>query len=91
MTAGLILDTAKKLITGDRAQSYGSIHDNAAEVAKRLTLQFGNSHKPSDYAITMLEIKMARLKGDKRDFDTLVDIAGYADLAWQLIEDEGNA
>lgn len=88
-----VLREAASLITGDREQEYGSPRDNFGRSADLINARFahkfkdGESFSPSDIAMLMLLMKVARsVQSPKRD--TFVDMAGYAALGFELAEDE---
>jgi hypothetical protein len=86
------LDTAKDLITGQRATDYGSAYENHARIASlwsrymsgKLNLQVQLT--PMDVAHMMILLKVARLMHTGTD-DCYVDIAGYAAIAAEMNEE----
>jgi|ETNvirnome_2_130_1030620.scaffolds.fasta_scaffold04981_4 hypothetical protein len=98
-----ILDEAKRLVTGKRAKSYGSIEKNfnidiATLWETWLTARHGENMKVSsldgfDVAMMMVMVKVARLAQNPSHIDSIVDIAGYAHILGVLrpeVEHEEN-
>lgn len=85
-----ILDAAKALITGDRAQEYGHPSINLTRIATLWGAYLKAPITASDVAALMILLKIARLRtgvGTVESIrDTITDIAGYAGLI-QLIEE----
>lgn len=79
------LDTARRLIAGDRAQAYGSLAGNAGKVSELLET-LGLTGTPADYPLTMIAVKLARLAQNPDHLDSWTDIAGYAALGYELAE-----
>ena len=80
-----VLREAASLISGDREQDYGPPAKNFATIAGLWSQILGIEVTPQQVALCMIQLKMARMVnggGTKRD--SLVDIAGYAGLAWEL-------
>lgn len=83
------LDTAKRLINGDRKDDYGDaylMHERIAHLWMRY-LDFQVNIKAQDVAAMMILLKIARLRRQSKD-DTWVDICGYAALGSEM-EEEG--
>lgn len=85
-----ILDTAKKLIDGSRADEYGSFSDNAVQQADLwnayLTDHNGGIRTitPMDVPAMMILVKLMRLSGNTTHQDSWVDVAGFAGLSDQV-------
>ena len=81
----LILDTASKLIHGDRASDYG----DAKEMHQRIGdfwstyLNLETPLTAAQVAMMMVLMKTARSTSSPK-FDTYVDLAGYAALAGEM-------
>lgn len=82
-----VLNTAKKLITGDRQQTYGDAHKSFARIARLWSEILDVQVKPHEVALCMVALKVSRATTSMTD-DTLIDIAGYAALAAEVYEDE---
>ena len=79
------LREAANLITGDRQQDYGPPEVNFQRIADVWTVLLGRKFTPSEVALAMIGLKMARAaEGYKRD--TYIDLAGYAALLIELAE-----
>lgn len=85
-----ILDTAKQLIAGSRAEAYGSFSDNAKQQAELWNAYLADgkdgirSIEPMDVPAMMILVKLMRLSGNTSHQDSWVDIAGFAGLAEQV-------
>ena len=80
-----VLREAASLISGDREQDYGPPDRNFATIAGLWSQILRTEITSQQVALCMIQLKMARMVnggGTKRD--SLVDIAGYAGLAWEL-------
>ena len=80
MTREEILETAKKIVSGDRDKQYGQPEDNFSDVASLWNAYLGMDELGvADVAIMMILFKVARLKSSGyKSADSWVDIAGYA-------------
>lgn len=78
---GRMLEEAKKIVTEDRANVYGSPEDNFALIAELWSNYLGVEIKPEDVALMMALLKIARIKTGKTNMDNYVDLAGYAACA----------
>lgn len=82
-----ILDTAKELITGSRAEAYGSFSHNAQQQADLwnayLRTEDGSPRaiEAMDVPAMMVLVKLMRLSGNNTHQDSWVDVAGFAGLA----------
>lgn len=79
-----VLDQAKSLISGDRAQTYGSAQRNFSQVAQLWKAQFGWDVSAADVAQAMILLKLARVGGNPAHQDSWTDIAGYAGLGAEV-------
>lgn len=83
-----ILNTAKKLINGDRAKDYGDPNENFGRIANLWNAQF--AHKlaqpftAQDVAYALIHLKMSRLANTPGHRDSLIDVCGYAALSGEL-------
>ena len=83
-----VLDTAKKLINGDRARQYGSAQDNFGCIAKMWSAYTGTRVSAADVANMMALLKIARLRGGVHE-DSSIDGCGYLALAHELANEVG--
>ena len=78
-----ILDAAKKCVSGDRAQDYGSLENNFQTIAN-LWMDYLISRgiypgiEPADVAAMLALLKIARIASGHAKTDNWVDLAGYA-------------
>ena len=91
MTRSEILDTAKKCVCGQREQDYGSPESNFQIIADLWNAYLGkhccsnvdgyaclDDLTPTDVAMMMALLKIARIKNGGGTGDSFVDLAGYA-------------
>jgi len=91
-----LLAKALETVGGDRRKVYGAPVENHQRIAWLWTVYMMERSKkegefqlePRDVAIMMILVKVARLMATPGHFDSLVDVAGYAALAWEM---EGRA
>lgn len=79
------LDAAQKLVTGDRADSYGEYSANARTIVDLWSAYLGYKLSPEDYAPMMIMVKLGRLANDNCHHDSLLDVAGYAGLGGDMV------
>lgn len=82
------LAEAMDLITGARAEAYGPPSENFKRIAIGWSVLLGVDVKPSQVALCMEWLKMARLVNSPAHWDSSVDSAAYAALAGELAKDE---
>ena len=82
------LAEAMDLITGARAEAYGPPIENFRRIAAGWSVLLGVDVKPSQVALCMEWLKMARLVNSPKHWDSAVDSAAYAALAVELAKDE---
>jgi hypothetical protein len=81
-----VLDTAKELINGQRAQDYGDAYDNHSRIASGWNIIISGALKshghltPSHVALMMDWVKSARLVENIDHQDSWVDKCGYSAL-----------
>ena len=86
---GEILDTAKDLVTTDRAEQHGDAEENF-----RMMATYWNTHlglidfiKVDDVPIMLTLMKIARLHGDgTKNIDNYIDDCGYMSLGGEIAE-----
>jgi len=95
-----LLDIAKDLVYGPRAQIYGHPADNFRTTANMWTaylhqrmlregLYVDFEFTPEDVAMFMALVKIARLANTPGHYDSLIDLAGYAATAARCLEASG--
>lgn len=85
-TRSNVLDTAKQYVTKDREATHGDMENNFEAVAM-LWEQYFNcewSFSPTDVAVMMALLKIARLKSNKHNPDNYIDACGYMACAGEL-------
>lgn len=82
-----ILDTAKKMVTGQREQDYGTPEANFGIIGKLWTDYLDHMVTAEDVANMMILFKVARNRTGRGKADTWVDIAGYAACGGEIATD----
>ena len=72
------LDKAKEIVNGARQENYGSPEKNFANIALYWSVYLSRDIKPTDVALMMVLMKLARLENKPDHEDSWIDIAGYA-------------
>lgn len=80
-----ILEEARELVYGDRNAQYGHPKDDYAKVAAMWSAFLGVEISPHQAASMMIFIKMSRLAHEPKR-DTIVDIAGYAEVVARILD-----
>ena len=83
------LDTAKELVTKDRANDHGDMENNFATIAMYWSTHLGHKVEPHDVGVMMALLKMARAKGNPYHDDNYVDGAGYLACAAECVDVNG--
>jgi hypothetical protein len=81
-----ILETAAKLINGDREAHYGTPQENFGRIAKGWAVILQSDVTPEQVALCMAWLKIARLVQGPHD-DSYIDGAAYMALAGELRDD----
>lgn len=79
-----ILNTAENLINGERAKNYGSAEENFTRLGKMIGGYLGIEISPSDVAVILTMLKLARIKGNAAYIDNWVDGCGYLALGGEI-------
>jgi hypothetical protein len=88
-----ILKTASEIISGERNDQYGSPEESFSTIARLWNVYLNNCRNGRDFitktdvAMMMILLKVARTNGEPTK-DSLVDIAGYAALAWPTLTED---
>ena len=77
------LDTAAKIVTGQRQRDYGNKYENHKNISDLWSAYLGKEVSANDVAICMLLVKVARLKHRTTE-DCYIDMAGYAAIAGEI-------
>ena len=83
-----IADKAKKIVFGDREQTYGDPGKNLHMIAGMWSAYLGIEITPEQVCDMMVQLKIARLKSSPDHEDSKVDIIGYTLLKERLKENE---
>lgn len=73
-----ILNTANKIVNGERQEDYGSPEDNFTKIGVLWSTYLGVAITAEDVAAMMILLKTARISPGQTKIDNWVDIAGYA-------------
>lgn len=79
-----ILDKAKEIVKGARETTYGKPEDCFNTIANLWGSYLDIAISPTDVAMLMVLLKMARAKGNTGYADNYIDIAGYAACAGEI-------
>ena len=88
MDRGEILDEAKRLTYGDRKKTHGSPLENHQRIAAIWSVVLGIQVLPSQVALCMAGVKLARLVETPDLIDSVVDGAAYFAIAGELAQIE---
>lgn len=83
-----ILDTAKHIITLDRAATHGGAEDSFGTIAQMWSAYLGGDITEHDVCAMMMLLKVARIKGNPKHLDSWLDAAGYAAIGGEISESE---
>ena len=86
---GELLKEALALTTGERRDAYGHPADNLGRTARLMDAYLDGLERPltiGDVAALMTCLKLARLHRSPNHYDSLLDIAGYMNAAWDGIK-----
>lgn len=84
MFRGEILDEANRLTHGDRDKNYGTPYQNHLRIAKIWSVILGIEVTPSQVALCMTGVKIARLVETPNHLDSFVDGAAYLSIAGEI-------
>jgi hypothetical protein len=87
MKAHETLGIASKLISGDRAKKHGDMFHSHDRIAKFWSVYLGKTIDAHDVACMMALLKIARTQCGETNPDDYVDMAGYAAIAGELVEE----
>lgn len=82
------LEAAMKCVCGERQDQYGTPEDNFAIIAKMWSIYIGKTVTPTDVAMMMALLKIARIKTGTATEDSFVDLAGYAACGAEIQHNE---
>lgn len=81
-----ILTDADKIINGQREKDYGTPKENFERIARIWSILLGVDITPSQVALCMVGVKIARLANDIEHEDSWKDVAGYVGC-WERLHD----
>lgn len=81
----LILQEAERVITTERHDQYGDSQDAFALIAEMWSSWLGTQVSGYDVAMMMTLLKIARSRHNPGHSDNVVDLCGYAALAWEQV------
>ena len=79
MTNWSILGHTAKVLE-ERRDDYGDPVEQFRAIAERWSITLGTPITPSQVALCMIDLKLARLAYDPGHVDSIVDVIGYAAL-----------
>ena len=82
------LQTAKELVTGPRAKTYGDKIRNHAKIGKMWSAYLDKEITAHDAAVMLALLKVARTKFGNPTEDTYIDAAAYMAIAGECKFDE---
>lgn len=71
-------------IVEQRGKHYGDMRANLGRIAARWSLTVGVPVTPEQVAVMMIDLKLARLAENPHHADSILDVAGYAELLDRL-------
>jgi hypothetical protein len=77
MNRSQLLDTAKQIVTKDRAATHGSAEDNFETIARYWSVHLDIPITKEDVAVMMVLLKTARIKSNPSHIDNWIDGIGY--------------
>ncbi len=86
MKADVVLAAASQIIK-KRGKDYGSAYENHERIAVIWTAILGYEVTASQVALCMAGVKMARLVQSPDNEDSWIDLAGYAALGSECVDD----
>ena len=83
MTTWSILGHTAKVLE-ERRDDYGDPAEQFKAIAERWSITLGTPVTPSQVALCMIDLKLARLAYDPGHVDSMVDVIGYAALLREI-------
>ena len=74
-------------VIGRRRGIYGAPDSVFERVATRWSQVLGTRVTPAQVIICLIDLKLARLTHDPRHLDSITDIAGYAGILAEVLDD----
>lgn len=85
ISRGDVLEEARNLIYGDRAETHGDAKDNFGNIAGLWSVYLGHTVTAEDVALMMTLMKIARTKSGDVNMDDIIDAIGYLALGGELV------
>jgi hypothetical protein len=85
-----LLDEAARLINGERDAVYGPPVINHTRIAELWSAYLGYDIEPSEVAIMLGLVKISRLAASPDHQDSYTDLAAYAAIAWECVQEDSN-
>jgi hypothetical protein len=83
-----LLDDAARLINGERDAVYGPPVINHTRIAALWSAYLGFDIAPSEVAIMLGLVKVSRLAASPDHEDSYTDLAAYAAIAWECVQED---
>lgn len=84
MNRGKILDEAKRLTATDRNEIYGDPYTNHKRIADLWSVYLETEITPSQVALCLSLVKIARLIESPNHLDSYIDLAAYSAIAGEI-------
>lgn len=84
MNRGEILDEANRLTHGERDKNYGTPYQNHLRIAQMWSVILQKEIIPSEVALCMVALKIARLIESPDHLDSFIDGCAYMSIAGEL-------
>ena len=84
MNRGKILDEAKRLTATDRQSIYGDPYINHKRIADLWSVYLETEISPSQVALCLSLVKIARLIESPNHLDSYIDLAAYSAIAGEI-------
>jgi hypothetical protein len=84
MTSEQMLQNAAAVIA-ERHAVYGDFGEAMSAIAKRWSITLGHNVTPSQVVLSMIDLKLTRLRHDPTHHDSVLDVIGYAALLREVI------
>jgi hypothetical protein len=84
MKSGKILDEAKRLTATDRQDIYGDPYINHKRIADLWSVYLESEISPSQVALCLSLVKIARLIESPNHLDSYIDLAAYSAIAGEI-------
>jgi len=88
MNRGKILDEAKRLTNADRQDVYGDPLTNHQRIADLWSVYLEKEITPSQVALCLCLVKIARLMQTEDHIDSFIDLSAYSAIAGELSESQ---